>query len=597
MITASWPAMSIDAAHALLTAPGAPFEIDTLNIRGVPTRTWKNAPPTLRDVLLAGRQHGERTFLVHADERVSFEAFTRAALALSQRLAADGVVKGDRVAIVMRNLPEWPVAFFAAALLGAIVTPLNAWWTGGELEYGLTDSGARLLLVDGERLARLTDHLAACPALTRIYVTRSTGPYGDPRVADLESVIGAPDSWASLPDTPLPAVELQPDDDATIFYTSGTTGKPKGALGTHRNIVSNIMASGISAARTFLRRGEMPPAPDPAVPQKSVLLSVPFFHATGCHAVLSPALFAGAKLVLMRKWDVETAMALIEREHITSCGGVPTIAWQIIEHPARGKYDLSSLESVAYGGAPSAPELVRQIKAVFPGSQAGNGWGMTETSATFTHHMGEDYQHRPDSCGPAVPVCEMKITDPGGNVVPTGTVGELWGKGPNVVKGYWRKPEATAETFVDGWVRTGDLARLDAEGFCYIIDRAKDMLIRGGENIYCVEVENALYDHPAVMDAAIVARPHHSLGEEPVAAVTLRPGATATEAELREFVAARLAAFKVPVEVRFWDGPLPRNANGKILKSELKQLFGAKPGSANAAGVSEPARMDIVTPA
>ena len=597
MTIASWPAMSIDAAHALLTAPGAPFEMETLLIRGIPTRTWKNVPPTLREVFLAGRQHGERTFIVHEDERVTFEAFARAVLALAHQLAADGVVRGDRVAIVMRNLPEWPVAFFAAQLLGAIVTPLNAWWTGGELEYGLVDSGAKLLLVDGERLARLTEHLAACPALERIYVTRSTEPHGDSRVTDLEGIIGTPHRWAALPDAPLPTVEVHPEDDATIFYTSGTTGKPKGALGTHRNIVSNIMASGISGARTFLRRGEMPPVPDPAGPQKSTLLSVPFFHATGCHAVLSPSLFGGAKLVLMRKWDVEAAMALIERERITGCGGVPTIAWQIIEHPARSKYDLSSLENVAYGGAPSAPELVRQIKAVFPNAQAGNGWGMTETSATFTHHMGEDYQHRPDSCGPAVPVCEMKITDPDGNVLPAGIVGELWGKGPNVVKEYWRKPGPSAETFVDGWVRTGDLARLDAEGFCFIIDRAKDMLIRGGENIYCVEVENALYDHAAVMDAAIVARPHHSLGEEPAAVVTLRPGSSATEAELREFVAARLAAFKVPVEVRFWDGPLPRNANGKILKSELKTLFGGKPGLAKAAGVSEPPRIDVVIPA
>ena len=573
MTATIWPAMSIDAAHALLTAPGAPFEMETLTIRGIATRTWKNAPPTLPHVFAAGRAHGERIFLVHEDERVSFEGFARAVLALSARLAADGIGKGDRVAVVMRNIPEWPVAFFAAQLLGAVVTPLNAWWTGGELEYGLTDAGAKALLVDGERLARLTEHLANCPELTHIYVTRGGDESGDPRLVALDGIIGTPETWGALPPGALPAVEILPEDDATIFYTSGTTGKPKGALGTHRNIVSNIMASGISAARSYLRRGETPPAPDPAGPQKSTLLSVPFFHATGCHAVLSPALFAGAKLVMMKKWDPERAMQLIERERITSCGGVPTIAWQIIEHPARASYDLSSLESVAYGGAPSAPELVRQIKLAFPKSQPGNGWGMTETSATFTHHMGEDYQHRPDSCGPAVPVCDLKVTDPDGNILPAGQVGELWGRGPNVVKEYWRKPGPSAETFVDGWVRTGDLARVDDEGFCFIIDRAKDMLIRGGENIYCVEVENALYDHAAVMDAAIVARPHHSLGEEPAAVVTLRAGAAATEAELRAFVAARLAAFKVPVEVRFWDGPLPRNANGKILKSELKKLF------------------------
>lgn len=579
---AAWPAMSIAEAHAVLTAPGQMFEMSTHIIRGIATRTWKNAPPTLRDVFLAGRVHGDKIFLVHDAERVTFEGFARATLALAARFTADGIGKGDRISVVMRNLPEWPVAFFAGELIGAIVTPLNAWWTGAELEYGLSDAGVKLLVVDAERLARLTEHLPNCPELTRVYVARSTEDSGNPLVHRLEDVIGTPETWASLPEGTLPDVALDPEDDATIFYTSGTTGKPKGALGTHRNIVSNIMASGLSGARTYLRRGEMPPAPDLAAPQKGMLLSVPFFHATGCHAVLSPALFAGAKLVMMRKWDPEIAMALIERERLTSCGGVPTIAWQIIEHPARANYDLSSLESVAYGGAPSAPELVRQIKAQFKGAHAGNGWGMTETSATFTHHMGEDYQNRPDSAGPPVPVCDVKVTDPEGRELPPGEVGELWGRGPNIVKEYWRKPGPSAETFVDGWVRTGDLARVDEEGFVFIIDRAKDMLIRGGENIYCVEVENALYDHPAVMDAAIVARPHHSLGEEPAAVVTLKEGSAATADELRAFVAARLAGFKVPVEVRFWDGPLPRNANGKILKSDLKKLFAEPVAAASA---------------
>jgi long-chain acyl-CoA synthetase len=304
-------------------------------------------------------------------------------------------------------------------------------------------------------------------------------------------------------------------------------------------------------------------------------LSVPFFHATGCFAILSPTIIAGGKIVLMHKWDAVKAFQLIEKEKINTAGGVPTIAWQLIEHPRRGEFDLSSLESVAYGGAPSAPELVKKIVETFPKSQPGNGWGMTETSATFTHHMAEDYENRPDSCGPAVPVCDMKIVGPDGQTLPPGEVGELWGKGPNVVIGYWNKPEATAETFVDGWVKTGDLAKIDAEGFCFIIDRAKDMLIRGGENIYCIEVENCLYEHPAVMDAGVVGIPHKTLGEEPAAVVTLKPGMTASEAELRAHVAERLAAFKVPVKVAFWHETLPRNANGKILKAELKKVFAA----------------------
>jgi long-chain acyl-CoA synthetase len=472
--------------------------------------------------------------------------------------------------VIMRNIPEWVVAFYAAASLGAIVTPLNAWWTGPELEYGLTDSGTKVVLLDRERYERMTEHLPNCPDLVRVYVTRERDEIAHPLVARLEDVIGEPGAWKDLPDTPLSTVEIGPDDDATIFYTSGTTGKPKGALGTQRGVNSNIMAAICGGARSFLRRGEAPPQPDPDAPQRSSLISVPFFHVTGCFAVLNPSLYGGAKLVMMRKWDAIRAFELIEREKIMAAGGVPTIAWQLIEHPARANYDLSSLESVSYGGAPSAKELVQALREAFPKSVPGQGWGMTETCATVTGNGAEDYWNRPESCGVAVPVSELQIRDPvdGVTVLPRNTVGELWSNGPQVVKGYWNKPEATAQTFVDGWVRTGDLAKIDDEGFCFIIDRAKDMLIRGGENIYCIEVENALYDHPAVMDA--------TLGEEPGAVVTLKPGTNATEDELRAHVAERLAAFKVPVAVKFWHEVLPRNANGKIMKNELKKLFEAE---------------------
>jgi long-chain acyl-CoA synthetase len=431
-------------------------------------------------------------------------------------------------------------------------------------------------LVDDERLERIAEHLDSVPDLTRVYVSRLKSDPSDPRVTRLEDIIGPANGWKDLADQPLPDVPLDPEDDATILYTSGTTGRPKGALGTHRNMTSNIAAGGISAARNFLRAGQPLPESDPhKLPQRVTLLVVPLFHATGLSATLGPTMNAGGKIVLMRRWETEPAMRLIEREKVNATGGVPTIAWQLIEHPARAKYDLSSLQAVTYGGAPSAPELVRKIGEVFPGSQPGNGWGMTETTATFTSHLGKDYENRPDSAGPAAPVGEMQIRDPadGKTVLATGAVGELWVKGPQVVKGYWNKPEATAETFQDGWLRTGDLARLDEEGFLFIIDRAKDMLIRGGENIYCVEVENVLYDHPDVMDAALVGMPHKTLGEEPAAVVHLRPGGTATEAELRAFVRDRLASFKVPVKVVFWPETLPRNANGKIVKSELKKVF------------------------
>jgi long-chain acyl-CoA synthetase len=567
--------MSVRQAYAMITAPGTAGEMAEIDIRGVPTRVWKNCPPTLRDTLLVGRTHGDRIFLVNEDERVSFEAFYRAVTVFAAELEASGVKKGDRVALIMRNLPEWPVAFYAGLSLGAIMTPLNAWWTGQELEYGLIDSGASVAVMDVERFERLAEHFDNCPELKRVYVSRSKEEIAHPYVKRVEKVIGAPNDWIQLGETPLSTVELGPDDDATIFYTSGTTGKPKGALGTHRNVNSNIFATAAAGARSFLRRGEAPPQPDPNGPQKGSLISVPFFHATGCFAVMNPSLFGGAKLAMIRKWDPDKAMQLIQDEKLTQMGGVPTIAWQIIEHPNRERYDLSSLETVAYGGAPSAPELVRKIKEIWPKSAPGNGWGMTETSATATSISAEDYENRPDSCGPAVPVTDLKImtVEAPHRELAVGEVGELWCKGPQVVKGYWNKPEATAQTFIDGWVKTGDLARLDEEGFCYIVDRAKDMLIRGGENIYCIEVENLLYEHPAVMDAALVGIEHKTLGEEPAAVVTLKPGATATEAELRAFVADRLAAFKVPVKVVFWHETLPRNANGKIMKNELKKVF------------------------
>ena len=298
-----WPAMSVRQAYAMLTAPGSPLEMEEVVIRGLPTRVWKNAPPTLRAVVEAGRAHGERIFLVHEDERVSFEAFHRAVAGFAADLARHGVVKGDRVALVMRNLPEWPVVFYAAASLGAVVTPLNAWWTGAELEYGLNDSGAKVLVVDVERLERLAEHLPNCPELETIYVARLVEESANPTVRRMEDVIGAADGWANLPDLALPEVEIAPDDDVTIFYTSGTTGKPKGAIGTQRNINSNIMAAACAGARPFLRRGETPPTPDPTAPQRGTLLSVPFFHATGCFAILNPTLFGGAKIVMMRKWD------------------------------------------------------------------------------------------------------------------------------------------------------------------------------------------------------------------------------------------------------------------------------------------------------
>lgn len=565
----NWPKLSIADATAALIAPGSKFEMAEVEIRGVPTRVWKNSPPTLAFLIQAARMHGQRLFTIHEDERVTYDATFRAVAHLAAKLRELGVGKGDRVALAMRNLPEWPVIFFAAASVGAIAVPLNAWWTGGELEYALADSGAKMLFVDGERCERIKQYLATLPALETLVVSRCTNP---PEGAlQLEALIGKPNDWATLPEIAFPAEPgLAPDDDATIFYTSGTTGHPKGALGTHRNICTNILSGAFSGARSLLRRGD----PIPAMPEPKVLLTViPLFHVTACSAAMMGAIAAGSTLVFMRRWDVIEAMEIIQREKVNATGGVPTIAWQLIEHPARADYDLSSLEMIAYGGAPSAPELVKRIFTEF-GALPGNGWGMTETMATVTSVTAEDYLSRPTSCGPAVATADLKIVaEDGVTELPLGEVGELWASGPMIVKGYWNQPAATAETFVDGWVRTGDLAKLDEDGFCYIVDRAKDIIIRGGENIYSSEVEDVLYAHPAVTDAALIGIPHRTLGEEPVAVVHLAPGTQATEAELQLWVRERLAGFKVPVAVRFTKETLPRNANGKIMKKDLKGLF------------------------
>ncbi|MEX2327827.1 MAG: class I adenylate-forming enzyme family protein [Pseudomonadales bacterium] len=565
--------ISMADATAMLTAKGAPFEMEEASIRGVNLRVWKYAPEDLREIFESTQAHGDKVFLVYEDERMTFAEHYQAVSRLAHLLRNDyGVKKGDRVAIAMRNFPEWPVCFWATVICGAVVVPLNAWWTGHELEYGLADSGAKVLFADGQRVESLVDHFTVLTDLQQVIVIRDGGnlPAGVLRLTDeLARVEGTPD---------LPHVNLVPEDDATIFYTSGTTGQPKGALGTHRNICTNLLNLRYAGMRSMIRRGDIPavmkgekPAPAPPL---APLISVPFFHATGCHSTLLSNTAGGNKLVMMYKWDPERAMELIEREKITSFGGVPSMVWQVLESPEFENRDLSSIQSIGYGGAPAAPELVDRIKERFPNVSAGNGYGLTETSSMTSSNSGIDYERKPDSVGVAVAVCDVKLMDADGTgEVEPGAIGELWIKGPNVVKGYWNKPEATENTFTDGWLHTGDLARIDDEGFIYIVDRAKDMLIRGGENVYCVEVENALYEHPAVMDAAVVGVPHKVLGEEVGAVVQVVPGSKLTKEELAAFVRKELAAFMVPQYFMLITDPLPRNANGKILKPEVRQTL------------------------
>jgi len=576
---APFPVMSIAQCNAVMTAPGAKFEMEEKVINGIRLRTYKHAPLTLRDVVLNSKQWDFREYLVFEDERITYAAHYKAVAHLARRLREDfGVQKGDRVAVVMRNYPQWAVGFWAALAIGAIATPLNSWWTGEELEYGLADSGAKVAIVDPEKLERIRDHLPTLTQLKTVIVARGGDDEADPRIVSLEKLIGSARAWASLPDIEMPAAEVGPDDDATIMYTSGTTGKPKGALATHRGIISNVFNGMACQARHFVRQGQSPPVRDPLNdPPRIPLLAIPFFHATGAFSNLVPVIMNADKIVTMYKWDPGEALEIIEREKVTMIGGVPAIAWQVLEHPDRDKYDLSSIQFVAYGGAPSAPELVATIKRRFPNGLASNGWGMTETCAASCVNFGKDYEVRPDSCGAPAPAMDFKIVGSNGETLGPNQVGELWVKGPNNCKAYWNKPEATAKTYIDGWVVTGDIGRMDEESFVFLLDRAKDMLIRGGENIYCIEVESALYDHPAIMDAAVVGIPHKVLGEEVGAVVQVKPDMEVTADELRRFTAQKIAAFKVPVDIQIQRDPLPRNANGKIMKSELRTRFAPRP--------------------
>ncbi|GGQ08289.1 class I adenylate-forming enzyme family protein [Streptosporangium pseudovulgare] len=542
-----------DEVQARLTGPGQLFEMVDVPGHGGAVRTWKHAPAHFRALLEGSRLHGEQVFLTYEDESLTYEEHFRRAATLAHRLVAEyGVAKGDRVAIAMRNYPEWVVAFSAALAAGAVAVPLNAWWTAQELEFGVSDSGAKVVIADAERAARLAGRAP-------LIVVRGEAPEG---ARPFEEVLGE-----VAADVTLPEVEVSPEDPATIFYTSGTTGRPKGALGSHRNLGQSPMTVAYGMMRSLARAGKDPA--EAAGRRRVTLLTVPLFHVTGCFAVMTTTMFTGGGLVLMYRWDAGRALELIERERITTLSGVPTNVWQLLAHPDLGKHDISSLTSLGYGGAPAPPKLLERITERLPSRAPSNGYGMTETTALAIYNSGPDYLAKPDSIGLPMPVVEVRIADPLGRELPAGEVGELCLRGPNVILGYWNRPEATAETFVDGWLHTGDMARVDAEGFVYIVDRAKDMVIRGGENVYCAEVEAALFEHPAVDDVAVIGIPHEELGEEVGAVVRLASPASAEE--LREFLLGRIAAFKVPV--RFWvrEGELPRNPGGKILKTRLRQ--------------------------
>ncbi|MFP6663148.1 MAG: class I adenylate-forming enzyme family protein [Deltaproteobacteria bacterium] len=549
-----------------VVAAGSPFEIEEAEIDGASYKVFKNTPASLRVLFDSARLRGDSEFLVYEDERWSFAKTMQHVDAMGALLVEKyGVQKGDRVAIAMRNYPEWIVAFAAITSVGGIVVLLNAWWTPAEIEYGLSDSGSKVLICDQERMQRAG---AAMPKLgvAGIVVRCASADAGFDRLEDGIELGKA-----------MPAVEILPGDDATILYTSGTTGFPKGAVSTHRAVLNALMAFGCGATAAKVRKGSQGAAPQDALPAPACfILIVPLFHVTGCIAVMLGCWLGGSRLVMTYKWDPERALQLIEREKVTHFIGVPTQSWDLLECDKFADYDTSSLTNVGGGGAPAPPELVKRIDGSFKKGSPGIGYGMTETNAYGPQNSGADYLSKPTSAGRTVPILEMAAFDADGNQVAVGEVGELAFRGPNLIRGYWNKPEATAKTIVNGWLMSGDIGRIDEEGFVYVQDRAKDMVLRAGENIYCSEVEAAIYEFPGVHEAAVFGLPHERLGEEVAVAIYPRSGATIDVEEFRAFLAVGLAKFKIPTQVHIFEEPLPRNASGKILKRDLRDLLVAQ---------------------
>lgn len=545
-----------------LTAPGQPFEVQPVTVRGVDLRAYVNAPPSLREVWLASAGHGDADYLVYNDERITYREAHRQAAALAARLSALGVSPGDRVAIAMRNYPEWMIAYWAITSMGAAVVGMNAWWVAQELEFALEDSEPKVMIADRERLQRFSELAEKFPEVSLIGVR-------------CEDVLPAQaESWGSATqgEASMPVVEVDPDSDACIFYTSGTTGRPKGAQLTHRGCVNNIMnvafANAVQPLALAYAAGKEPGggAPEPI----RALLATPLFHVTANNCVAQAATLAGGMLVHMYKWDAGEALSIIEREKITAFSAVPMMTRELMMHPDFATRDTSTLKTIGGGGAAMQPDLVGKVPERMPGTRPSTGYGMTETCGIISALSLEFFMDRPASVGPAMPTFEARCVDAEGATLAVGEVGELQVRGAPVIRGYLNRPDATEETIVDGWLHTGDVAYLDEDGFIYLVDRAKDMVIRGGENVYCAEVENAIFHHVAVAECAVFSVPDERLGEEVAAAIFLKPGEQLDADTLREHCKTHLAPFKIPRYIWFVPEPLPRNANGKFVKRALR---------------------------
>ena len=557
-----------------LTAPGAQFAMKETVVGDVSMRVFESALPSMRTVWELASGYGDRDYVVYEDERYTFAESDAIIRSLADRLRNEsGVEPGDRVALAMRNYPEWVFGYWAIVSIGAACVGMNAWWTSEEMEFGLSDSKPKVLIADSERVDRVFGVLDALRAENPLHLMTVRYDGELPADADRwEDVIDPASAPATLPD-----VAIDPDDDACIFYTSGTTGFPKGAQLTHRGSVHNLLnlaflanVSGLAGAKA----GEEVKAPvDEAgeAKQNVFMAPTPLFHVTANNCLLHPATISGSRIVLTYKWNAERALELIEREGVTNFSGVPTMSRELLMHPDWERRDTSTLLGMGGGGAPLQPDLVDKIDKSLTGGAPSTGYGLTETNGIVTANSGSLYVAKPASCGRILPSVDAKLIDETGEEVAPGGPGERCVRGPIVIKGYLNREEATADAIRDGWFRTGDVATIDEDGFVFIVDRIKDMVLRGGENVYCSEVEAAIYKNEAVAEAAVFGVPDERLGEIVGAAIVLAPGKTLTEDQLRSDLAEHMAKFKIPERIWFLNDALPRNANGKFVKRELKE--------------------------
>lgn len=553
--------MKYSEAEAKLTAPGGPFELTEVTLSSGNFKIYKHARPTLRAVF-ENPANPVHDAIVYLDERYSFADLRIAALRCAAALVEHGIKKGDHVAIAMRNLPEYAIIFWACQQIGAVLVNLNAWWKRSELSYAISDCKPCLIFVDSERLDRIdADSLRILQLVVAVRTSQS--------LAQAKAI-----EWSTFLDRAsgdAPSPDLAPDDPATMLYTSGTTGVPKGVVTSHRAHCTALMNTAYFATVARLMAGQALDGPPPEN-QPAALQPFPMFHIGGLSQFYISYAF-GSKLVLMHKWDVPEAVRLIETERVTTISLAPSMLRQLIDSPAFQASDHSSVIGFATGSAPVTPDLMKDAKRILGVSVTPTiGYGLTESTSGVCAVSGASVEEKTGSVGPIFPVTECRIADPEtGHVFEKKQVGEILLRGPTISDGYWNRSDDSKESFTDdGWFRSGDLGYLDHDNFLYIVDRLKDVIIRGGENIYCVEVEAILAEHPDVEEVAIVGEPDHVLGETVTAIIVPRSGKKIATEYLDQHVRSKLAHFKVPSRFIFRNDPLVRNATGKVDKKALR---------------------------